>query len=176
MKKFTTVVLVLLTTIITTNAQSLFSHNDTTNYGYSGTIMTTYEPNHNYTLNPKNSNIDSAYYIDSNGAVGWFETSAAYKKYRNYTPGQLITECGRLKNKAVLVGLTTCVAGTFVATLPLYSDWGIPGVAYGIGGAIAFAGGVSALVLTVKANKLLQEAGTRMEKISITGNGIVIKF
>lgn len=95
-------------------------------------------------------------------------------KYASYTPGQLIYRSGALKNFAIttsiLCGLSSSVliGCSFMTNNPMAMY--IPGAI--IGGA----GFITTVALLSTSNKLLKEAGLKMERIQFSANGMTVKF
>lgn len=101
-------------------------------------------------------------------------TSPFTVKYADLTPGQLIEKSGELKNIALAVGAftgltsATLIGCSFLTDMPMAMY--IPGVVVG------FAEGVAALALSCTSNKLLQEAGLKMQRMQVSASGVILKF
>lgn len=95
-------------------------------------------------------------------------------KYANFTPGQLIEKSGELKNTALTVGVLTGLASATLVGCSFLID--IPMAMYMSGAIVGFAGGVATLVLLHTSNKLLQEAGLKMQRMQLSANGVILKF
>lgn len=112
--------------------------------------------------------------IDSFGDTVYVYTSSFCKKYGNMTPGQLLFKSGTMKNTALTIGLITgTISGTLIGCSFLSSE---PKAMYIPGAIVGLVGGVSSLCLLYTSNKLIKEAGLKMEKIQISNNGFIIKF
>lgn len=118
---------------------------------------------------------------DSTITLSTYKTSYTYTfdclndEIVKMTPGQLLEQAGKLKNTAITVGLVSTALSVAI-TIPTACGKISPGAGYAIGSVIGFVGGVTCLALEVKSNKLIKEAGRRMSKIEIRGNGVTIKF
>lgn len=96
------------------------------------------------------------------------------EKYANWTPGQLIAQSGKLKNTALTVGVVTCLSASALVGFSFLTENPIPMCA--IGGVIGFGGGIATIAILATSNKLLQEAGLKMQRIQISANGLTVKF
>lgn len=141
----------------------------------------TYQANYGYFHDEANE-ITQVYSVGISGEQDTMYNHPHYltRKYAGYTPGQLIERSGYLKNVALSVGLAGTFGGAFMCAIPFFNgkftgdaaDW----VCIGTGCGVAFGCGVAAIALSYTANRLMQEAGLKMQRIQFTGNGLTVKF
>lgn len=89
------------------------------------------------------------------------------------TPGELIRWSGKLRNYSIVMGL----AGGVVSGALIYigATGGNDGLTIG-GVAVGTAAGIACLIMNIAANNREIKAGNMMKKISITGDGVTVKF
>ena len=113
-------------------------------------------------------------WIDDTGFLAQITPKHFTSKYALYTPGQLIYRSGQLKNTALTTGIVCGLAGgALIGFSFMMND---PLVLSITGGAVAFVGGVASICLLYTSNKLLKEAGLKMERIQFSANGLTVKF
>ena len=96
------------------------------------------------------------------------------QSYDFTTAGQLLERAGKLKNTAIAVGIGAGIISSAAITINAFGSGSTAG--YVIGGGIAFVGGIVSLVMEIKSNNLIQDAGRQMTKIQFQGNGVTINF
>ena len=126
--------------------------------------LKTYKQNYSYFKKEKFDSLSFVYDYTSSFTV----------KYANFTPGQLIEKSGKLKNAALTVGILTGLASATLVGCSFLTDKSM--AMYIPGAIVGFAGGVATLVILYTSNKLLQEAGLKMQRMQLSANGVILKF
>lgn len=134
--------------------------------------METYDSNYCYLKNQENNVIVIGY--EYGGYPIYKMPSRFCEKYSSWTPGELIAKSGKLKNNALTVGIVTCLTSSTLVGCAFLTRNPTPMCV--IGGVVGFGGGIATIVLLATSNRLLQEAGLKMQRMQISANGLTIKF
>lgn len=136
--------------------------------------METYDSNYSYFKDTRSDTTITFYYLGDPYRPIYAQPSRFCRKYASWTPGELIARSGKLKNNALTVGVVTgLAASTLVGCAFLTSN---PTPMCVVGGVVGFGGGIATIALLATSNRLLQEAGLKMQKVQISANGLNIKF
>lgn len=135
--------------------------------------LKTYKSNYCYFKRMENKPVYVGY-DDILGKSVYSSPSRFCEKYANWTPGQLIAQSGKLKNTALTVGIVTGLASATLIGCSFVTD--LPMAMYIPGAVVGFAGGVATIALLYTSNRLLQEAGLKMQNVQFSANGVTVKF
>lgn len=138
--------------------------------------METYDSNYSYFKNTRSDTTTTFYYLGDPYRPIYAQPSSFCRKYASWTPGELIARSGKLKNNALTVGIVTCLtSSTLVGCAFLTRNPTVTTPMCVIGG-VGFGGGIATIALLATSNRLLQEAGLKMQRMQISANGLIIKF
>lgn len=136
--------------------------------------METYDSNYSYFKDTRSDTKTPYYYPDYPNRLIYAQPSRFCRKYASWTPGELIARSGKLKNNALAVGIVTCLTSSTLVGCAFLT--GNPTPMCVIGGVVGFGGGIATIALLATSNRLLQEAGLKMQRMQISANGLTIKF
>lgn len=136
--------------------------------------METYDSNYSYFKDTRSDTTITFYYLGDPYRPIYAQPSRFCRKYASWTPGELIARSGKLKNNALVVGIVTCLTSSTLVGCAFLTRNPTPMCV--IGGVVGFGGGISTIALLATSNRLLQEAGLKMQRMQISANGLTIKF
>ena len=134
----------------------------------------TYDYNYCYLKDMTADELIIFYHPDNPSVPVYDQASSFCRKYAGWTPGELIAQSGKLKNRALTVGVVTgLTASALIGCSFLMSE---PMAMYIPGAVIGFGGAIVTVAILATSNKLLQEAGLKMQRIQLSANGLSVKF
>lgn len=173
MKKLCLLISMLISTVVVFSQNDVPFQSTMISIGDSQNVkIETYDSNYCYLQNQENNLIIIGY--EYGGYPKYKMPSKFCEKYASWTPGELIARSGKLKNTALTVGVVTCLSASALVGFSFLAGNPVPMCA--IGGVVGFGGGIATIAILATSNKLLQEAGLKMQRIQLSANGLNIKF